>query len=80
MVSLPKENDMTNPIRLLVASCFAVALAVPAFAETAKPVHNHHATASKAKAAAPKADSDSLNSQSLQAAKAGQNFTPAASK
>jgi hypothetical protein len=86
---------MINPIRLLVASCFAVALAAPAFAAETKPVSAppvQHATTkakaaapkpgatTKAKAPAPKADSDSLNSQSLQAAKAGQNFAPAASK
>lgn len=73
---------MTNPIRLLVASCFAVALTAPAFAAETKPVTPpvHHAKATKAKASAVKSDSDSLNSQSLQAAKAGQNFAPGASK
>jgi len=79
---------MTNPIRLLVASCFAAALASPAFAVETKPApatkpatHSvHHAKATKGKAAAPAAQSDSLNAQSLQAAKAGQDFTPAASK
>jgi uncharacterized membrane-anchored protein len=68
---------MTNLFRLLVASC--VAVAAPAFAETAKPVHTHH-QAAKTKAAAPQSPTDLLNAQSLQAAHAGQSFTPAASK
>jgi hypothetical protein len=73
---------MINPIRLLVASCFAAALAAPAFAAETKPVTPapHHAKATKAKAEAPKSPTDSLNAQSLQAARAGQDFTPAASK
>nr|WP_294554195.1 hypothetical protein [uncultured Rhodopila sp.] len=75
---------MPHLIRLLVASCFAVALAAPTFAAESKPVTPapaaHHAKATKAKAAAPKSETDSLNAQSLQAARAGQNFAPAASK
>ena len=79
---------MTNPIRLLVASCFAAALASPAFAVETKPApvakpatHAvHHAKATKAHAAAPATESDSLNAKSLSAAKAGQDFAPAASK
>nr|WP_294524031.1 hypothetical protein [uncultured Rhodopila sp.] len=76
---------MTNLTRVLVASCFAAGLAAPAFAAETKPVATapvaHHAKATKAKAAAaPKSETDILNAQSLQAAQAGQNFAPAASK
>ena len=58
---------MANLIRLLVASCFAVTLAAPAFADGTKPVATQSPT-------------DLLNAQSLQAAQGGQSFTPAASK
>ncbi len=70
---------MPNLIRLLVASCFAVTLAAPAFADGTKPVH-HTARPPKTKAESPKSPTDLLNAQSLQAAQGGQNFMPAAPK
>jgi hypothetical protein len=73
---------MINPTRLLAASCFAFSLAAPAMAAETKPVPHpaHHAKATKAGATAPKSETDILNAQSLQAAKAGQDFAPAAAK
>jgi hypothetical protein len=70
---------MANLIRLLVASCFAVTLAAPAFADGTKPVH-HAAKPAKTKPVATQSPTDLLNAQSLQAAQGGQSFTPAASK
>lgn len=69
---------MTRLIHLLVAACFAVALAAPAFAMDDMKTMKHPAKAMKKEA--PKSSTDMLNSQSLQAAQAGQNFMPAAPK
>ena len=70
---------MTKLVHLLVASCFAVALAAPAFADDMKGM-KHPAKATKMKAEAPKSPTDMLNAQSLQAAQAGQNFAPPPAK
>jgi hypothetical protein len=71
-----------NPARTLWLSVLALGIAAaPALAETTKPVHTHHAThaAKASKGASHEASTDSLNAQSLSAAKQGQDFTPAAS-
>jgi hypothetical protein len=70
---------MKTFVTLFVASCFAIGLAAPAFADDAKPMP-HHAKAMKAKSDAPKSPTDMLNAQSLQSAQAGQAFMPAAPK
>ena len=80
IVDHPKEDEMTNLVRLLVASCFAFALAAPAFAQDTKPMGHHAGKPAKTAKAAPQTPTDMLNAQSLQAAQAGQNFTPPAPK
>ena len=70
---------MTKLVHLLIASCFAVALAAPAFADDMKSM-KHPAKSAKMKAEPPKSPTDMLNAQSLQAAQAGQNFAPPPAK
>ncbi len=69
---------MTKTLSLLIAACFAVSLAAPAMAAGSKAAPAPKAASAKAAKSKPLSETDQLNEQSLQAARAGQSAAPTA--